>query len=350
MEHGNGSIPLPEIEDAAIAELGLRRITTDELTIARISDGESVRFVDTRRAQPVNGAHLKRIKALTIPPAWKDVRIARDRQAHLQAVGRDDAGRLQYIYHSAWDDVRAVSKAYRLIEFGKALPRVRSAVARDIDSQSASFPLAAAVRLIDLAWLRAGHEAYAGEESGRGVATLLKRHVKIEGSVIRLSFMGKGGKRIDKRVEDEALANALAKLRDWKGARLFKKRPDGRAMTATELNAYLVQCSRYCISAKDFRTFFASSRALERLQGCEVPKSAAGRRRIIAAIAREISNELANTPAIARKSYIHPVVIEAFEANLLVYPVRCRPRRGLTAAETALVRFLERHTLQSEGK
>jgi DNA topoisomerase-1 len=110
------------------AELGLRRITTDELTIAALFQmARASVFVDTRRAQPVNGAPLKRIKALTIPPAWKDVRIARDRQAHLQAVGRDDAGRLQYIYHSAWDDVRAVSKAYRLIEFGKALPRVRSA-------------------------------------------------------------------------------------------------------------------------------------------------------------------------------------------------------------------------------
>src|SRR5262245_54228286 len=106
----NGSTPLPEIEAAAIEELGLRRVTADELTIPRIPHGEGVRFVDLRRSLPVNGFHRKRIAALAIPPAWIDVRIARDKQAHLQALGRDSAGRLQYIYHSAWDDVRAVSK------------------------------------------------------------------------------------------------------------------------------------------------------------------------------------------------------------------------------------------------
>src|SRR5205085_6856005 len=147
----DGSIPLPEIEEAAIAELGLRRITTDELTITRIERGTGVSFIDTRRARPINGAHLKRIKALAIPPAWREVRIARDKQAHLQAIGRDDAGRLQYIYHSSWDDVRAVSKAYRLVELGKALPRLREAIARDIHPSSPAFPLAAAARLIDRA-------------------------------------------------------------------------------------------------------------------------------------------------------------------------------------------------------
>src|SRR5438105_1676358 len=193
----NGSIALPEIEDAAIAELGLHRITTDELTIARIRHGEEVRFIDERRSRPVNGYLLKRIKALAIPPAWTDVRIARDSQAHLQAIGRDDAGRLQYIYHSAWDDVRAASKAYRLVELGRALPRLREAIATDIKPPSSSFPLAAAARLVDLAHLRAGHEAYAGEESGRGVATLLKRHASVERHSIALSFRGKGGKRIE---------------------------------------------------------------------------------------------------------------------------------------------------------
>ena len=341
----DGSIDLPEIEEAAIAELGLRRITTDELTIARVEHGDGVRFSDTRRSRPVNGIHLKRIKALVIPPAWRDVRIARDKQAHLQAIGRDEAGRLQYIYHSAWDDVRAVSKAYRLIELGKALPRLRAAIAKDIAPGSPSMALAAAARLVDVAYLRAGHEAYAGDEGGRGVATLLKRHVRIDQHTLTLSFRGKGGKKVEKQVEDQALAAALVVLHEWRGTRLFKLEANGalRPMTALDLNSYLVARSRRSISAKDFRTFFASARALARLERCELPRSNAGRRRIIAGIAGEISGELANTPAITRKSYIHPVIIEAFEQGALIKPASSRPRRGLTAAESGLVRFLERY-------
>jgi DNA topoisomerase I len=344
------SIPPSEIAEAALKELGLRRVSTDDLTIMKVVEGSTVRYVDSRRSKTVNGFHLKRIEALVIPPAWTDVRIARDRQAHLQAIGRDDAGRLQYIYHSSWDDVRSVAKAYRLLELGRALPRLRLGIAADIAPPSPAFPLAAAARLVDLAHLRAGHEAYAGDEGGRGVATLLKRHVKIEGPSIGLSFRGKGGKRIEKTIMDEPLAVALAELYQWKGPRLFKLKVDGsaRPMTATDLNAYLVKLSRRSISAKDFRTLFASARALERLQGVERPLSAAARKKLLASVAREIAEELANTPTITRKSYIHPVIMEAFEAGELQEPIRAR-RRGLSAAEASLVRFLERYTVGGEG-
>lgn len=347
----NGSIPLPEIEDAAIAELGLRRVTTEQLTIARVERDGRVFFVDTAKSKPVNGFHLKRIQALAIPPAWRDVRVARDKQAHLQAVGRDDEGRLQYIYHSAWDDVRAISKAYRLLELGQALPRLRRAIIEDIRPPLPSFPLAAAARLVDIAHLRAGHEAYAGDEGGRGVATLLKKHVHIDKHTICLSFRGKGGKKIEKQLEDEPLAEALTVLCGLRGARLFKLEVTSglRPMTASDLNAYLVERSRRSISAKDFRTFFASARALERLEGLEVPKSNAARRRILADVAREVSGELANTPAITRKSYIHPAIVETFEMGGLVKPPVRRVRHGLSPAESSLVRFLERHILADKG-
>jgi DNA topoisomerase-1 len=344
------SIPLPEIAEAALKELGLRRVSTDDLTILKVVEGTTVRYIDSRRSKAVNGFHRKRIEALVIPPAWTEVRIARDRQAHLQAIGRDDAGRLQYIYHSSWDDVRSVAKAFRLLELGRALPRLRSRIAADIPPPSPQFPLAAAARLVDLAHLRAGHEAYAGDEGGRGAATLLKRHVKIEGSTISLSFRGKGGKKIEKTLADEPLAAALAELYQWKGPRLFKLKIDGstRPMTATDLNAYLVKRSGRSISAKDFRTFFASARALERLQGVERPLSGAARKKLLGDIAREIAEELANTPTITRKSYIHPVIIEAFEAGELQERIPARPRRGLSAAEASLSRFLERYTIGGE--
>jgi DNA topoisomerase-1 len=348
---GGGSIPIPEIEEAAIKELGLRRVATEELTIARLPQGEGFRFIETRGSRPVNGAHLKRIKSLVIPPAWTDVRVARDKHAHLQAIGRDDAGRLQYIYHSSWDDVRAVSKAHRLLEFGKALPRLRLAIARDIGFDSPAFPLAAAARLVDLTYLRAGHEAYAGDEGGRGAATLLKRHLKVDGCTISLTFRGKGGKTIEKHFEDEILAAALAKLHQWKGARLFKLKVNGglRPMTATDLNSYLVRRSGRSISTKDFRTFFASACALERLREGGAATSPTAGRKIIRSIAKEISRELANTPAITRKSYIHPAIVEAFQGGQLATPRRRRCRRGLNNAETELIRFIDGYLSVNAG-
>src|SRR6185295_19236457 len=333
-----------EITEALVQELGLRRISTDELTIARVPHGDGVRFIDSRRGSPVNGAHKARIAALVIPHAWTEARIAHDKQAHMQAVGRDEAGRLQYIYHSAWEDVRAASKAYRLVELGRALPRLRSQIIQDLTPASPSAPLAAAARLVDRAYLRAGHEAYAGEESGRGVATLLKRHVRIDGNKISLRFRGKGGKHIEKEVEDEVLAGVLVRLLEKRGVRLFKlgSGKDIRPMTATDLISYLVDRSRRSISAKDFRTLFASALALDRLYRCEGPLTATARKRAIMAAAREISAGLANTPAIVRKSYIHPTIIESFEAGKLEKVAVERARRGLTRKETALMIFLEK--------
>lgn len=167
----SAAIALGEVEQKAIDDLGLRRIDTRELSIDRISGKEHFTFLRDG-TRPVGRRDLKRIAELAIPPAWSEVRIATDPCAHLQAVGRDVAGRLQYIYHSAWDDVRSASKAFRLIQMGQALPRLRPAIERGLRNDDPNLPLAAATRLVDLLHLRAGHESYAGEEGGRGVATL----------------------------------------------------------------------------------------------------------------------------------------------------------------------------------
>ena len=253
-----------QVEQKAMDDLGLRRIETSELTIERISANGRFDFL-LEGKQRIGRRDRKRISDLAIPPAWSEVRIAGDHDAHLQAVGRDDAGRLQYIYHDAWDDVRAATKASRLLHLGQALPRLRPAIDSDLKNDTASLPLAAAARLVDLLHLRAGHESYAGDEGGRGVATLLKRHVEVDGAAFRLRFRGKGGKRIDKTHTDAKLAKVLAELRRVRGSRLFKLRTeDGyRPMTATDLNAYLAEGAGKPITAKDFRTLFASVAALE---------------------------------------------------------------------------------------
>jgi DNA topoisomerase-1 len=336
------TLAVGQVERKAIEELGLRRIGTSELVIERVASKEGFDFC-TADGKRVGLRERRRITALAIPPAWSEVRIAGDGDAHLQAVGRDDAGRLQYIYHSAWEDVRAAAKAFRLIQLGQALGPLRAAIAGDLKNKAAGCSLAVAARLVDLFRLRAGHESYAGEEGGRGVATLLKRHVQVDGAAFRLKFRGKGGKQIEKRREDGELAERLAELRRLRGPRLFKvPSNDGfRPMTAIDLNAYLAQASGKAITAKDFRTLYASATALDRLSGADVGQSPAARRRALQEVGRLIAAELANTPAVVRKSYVHPWIVEKFERGALTGLANGKARLGLSAEESKLIRFFE---------
>jgi DNA topoisomerase-1 len=336
------AIAIGDVEQKAIDELGLRRIDASELTIVRIAENETFDYVrDGKR--PVGRRDRNRIIELTIPPAWSEVRIARDPDAHLQAVGRDEAGRLQYIYHSAWDDVRSAAKAVRLTQLGQVLSSLRPAVEEDLKVDSARLPLAVAARLVDLLHLRAGHESYAGDEGGRGVATLLKQHVRVDGASFLLRFRGKGGKRIEKAHSDAVLAEALTALRGIRGPRLFKLRTEQgyRPMTASDLNAYLAEIAGKPVTAKDFRTFYASATALDHLSQLGVVEAPTARRRAILEIARAISAELANTPAVVRKSYIHPRIGETFERGELSTMNNSRMRAWLSSAESKLMRFFE---------
>jgi DNA topoisomerase-1 len=331
-----------DVEQSAMDALGLKRIQTRDLTIERVSAGGGFSFLKDGK-KTVGKRDAKRISELVIPPAWSDVRIASDREAHLQAVGRDEAGRLQYIYHEAWEDVRAAAKASRLLILGVALPALRPTIDRDLKIDGPNLALATAARLVDTLHLRAGHESYAGDEGGRGVATLLKRHIDIDGSTFRLCFRGKGGKRIDKVHTDARLAEALSALRSIRGPRLFKIRSaDGyRSMTASDLNRYLGESSGKAITAKDFRTLYASATALDLLGAAEVSDNPRTRNRTIAEVARTIASELANTPAITRKSYIHPLIIERFEGGGFDGSMTNRARENLTGPESKLMRFLE---------
>lgn len=333
---------LAAVEEQVVEKTGLRKVSIDDLAIRRVKHGRGLRLVKDNAAK-VAGTHQDRIKDLAIPPAWTHVRISADSLSHIQAVGRDDAGRLQYIYHADWETVRTAIKSERLHNLLTSLPRLRAAIRRKLDPDWPHCALAVAARLVDCLCLRAGHEAYASEESGRGVATLLKRHVRIEGDTVAICYPGKGGKRVEKALADAAIAAALSTLRQQRGERLFKlPSPSGgrRPMTATDLNAFLAETSGKPLTAKDFRTLYASAYALDRLTAEPIPQSLAKRRRAIAAVAKEISERLCNTPAIVRKSYILPPILERYEAGTLARPPETRMRR-LSKAEAMLLRFLQ---------
>ena len=303
--------------------------------------GKGFSYLDPSGRTVRDKAVKARIKALAIPPAWTDVCIAHDGSAHIQAIGRDAEGRLQYRYHPDWEHVRSSGKERRLLRFGSALPRVRSAVKAALAGSGVTRTkvIAAVVRLIDVALLRLGYDEYARERGGRGAATLLKKDVAVEGDKIVVEFKGKGGKQIKQEVEDRSLARVVQNLTALRGWEWNRKRP----ITAREVNSFIAKAAGTDISAKDFRTFRASAAALASLTKRNGHDSKRSRAKAIVDAADEASEILANTRTVARSSYIHSSIIEAYqEGKLKETLLRGRLRNGLTKIESALMRFLER--------
>jgi DNA topoisomerase-1 len=327
---------------------GLIYVETSSLQLRRQRWGKGFAYRDAR-GKILSDKNLRaRINQLAIPPAWTEVCIAEDERAHIQAIGRDAEGRLQYRYHPDWDQARATAKKGRLKQLGSALPRVRNAVRKALAAPGLTRTkvVAAVVRLIDRALLRPGYEEYARSEGGRGASTLLKRDVALDGDKVVLVFKGKGGKEIRRELRDPLLARVLGKLSASRGPRLFGF-ADGnrgkRPVTAREVNEFLAEASGAEISAKDFRTFRASATALAVLAEHNGHESERLRKKAIVAAADEASKILVNTRTVARSSYIHPSVIEAYEAGKLESSLlRGRMRKGLSRIESALMRFLEK--------
>ncbi|WP_152044648.1 DNA topoisomerase IB [Aureimonas psammosilenae] len=328
---------------------GLLVVDPEEFLIERRTKGQKHTICFTADETPVEKEIQERIAALVIPPAWRDVRICLEENGHIQAIGRDEKDRIQYRYHEHWVNVRNAVKTERLLRFGKALPRLRKTIKRDMrrkenDRRGAC---ATAARLVDLAAMRPGHEKYA-EDGGRGVASLTKRDLRITASGGgKLKFVGKSSKLNEVEIADKPLLSSLGRFRKLKGKRLFsfqdnKKR--GHNLTAPVLNEYLREAAESKISAKDFRTFHGSAEALRYLidETGDNLGTEAKRKRAVAKAMRVVSERLRNTPAVARTSYVHPEIVTAFEEERLNPKLlKGAPRKGLTREETGLMRFLE---------
>jgi DNA topoisomerase-1 len=324
--------------DMAADMPSLRYVPRASLTIRRRRCGRGFAYFDGHGNKIEDPATLRRIRTLAIPPAYRKVRIARQPSAHLQAVGRDDAGRLQYRYHPAWDVVRERKKEDRLEAICSALPSIRRRVARDLRRPGLGRErvLAAVVSLIEKTHIRIGCEDYVHSGRSRGAATLTKQNVRCDGDRVRLRFFGKGRREMRCEVVSAPLARAIAALRRLPGARIFQYRDDdGRLIrvTATDVNRYLQKNTTAAISAKDFRTLAATAAAAALLIEETPASSLSGRRKQVAAVVRKISRMLGNTPAVVRKSYVHANVIDAFFEGKLQ---RCgrRKRAGLRYGET----------------
>lgn len=323
----------------------LRRISVEQLTILRRRTGQGFSYIGPDGRTIQEPRILRRLKRLAVPPAYEEVRFAQDTAAHIQAVGRDSAGRMQYRYHPEWEQIREQRKARHLSELIRLMPAIRAKLSRSLRDKTLSreFALAAVIELISSTAIRPGSEAYAREHGTRGAATLLKSNVKITGDKIALRFRGKGGKIIERDLRSKRLARALLRLCALPGRRLFKYRtPDGEIclVRRREVNAFLHEIATERVSLKDFRTLVACGLALENLANLERKPTDAGRRKQLKAALEAVSEQLANTPAICRKSYVHSVVVEAFENGKLETMARRVQRRASVPAGERMLQLV----------
>ena len=298
-------------------DAGLRYVTGAEPGITRRRAGRGFIYFASDGQRLKDRGRLAWIRRLAIPPAWTDVWICTSRLGHLQATGRDARGRKQYRYHPDWRAQRDDVKYDRMITFGEALPRIRRRIDRDL--RRAGLPrervLAAVVRLLERTGVRVGNEEYARDNRSFGLTTLRDRHARVGSKRIHFRFRGKGGKASEVEVSDARLARIVGRCQDLPGQELFAyvdESGEVRSVGSSDVNDYIREISLHDFTAKDFRTWAGTVLAARALADVDRSDSAAGAKRDVVRAIERVAELLGNTPAVARKSYVHPTVIEAY--------------------------------------
>ena len=328
--------------DLQPAPPGLLYVNDDDPGLRRIKSGDGFDYRDPDGDRVDDARTLDRIRALAIPPAWTDVWICPSTRGHIQATGRDQRGRKQYRYHEGWRRDRDGLKFGRMIAFGRALPKLRAQVEKDLARRGLPRDkvVAAVVRLMELTLIRVGNEAYAKENKSFGLTTLRDRHARLSSVGGAFQFKGKSGVVHTTGFRDRRLARIVKACQDVPGQRLFQYLDDDgqrRSVESADVNAYIRAAMGEDFSAKDFRTWagtLAAARAL-----CLIPKatSATEAKRNVNTCVKAVAGLLGNTAAVCRGSYIHPLVLESYQQGVL--PLK--PGRSERAFELATIRFLE---------
>jgi Topoisomerase IB len=292
-------------------------------------------FVDERGVALADPDEVRRCQELAIPPAWRDVWICPDPAGHLQATGIDAAGRRQYLYHAQWRARRDRHKFAHVLQIAPHLARLRRRVATDLRGEELSRErvLALAVRLIDLGLFRVGNDQYANDDDPTfGVATLQSGHVRSTGhQTVRFCYRAKGGIERELSIRDAAVASVVRRLKRFRrgSTRLLAYRHADRGwreIHSSDINAYLRRAAGADLTAKDLRTWHATVAAAVALARAEPPGSPTAARRCVARVMRLVAEDLGNTPAVARASYVDPRVVELFlRGRTIDLPRRCRP-------------------------
>jgi DNA topoisomerase I len=301
------------------------------------------RYVDARGNRITDEEQLERIRALVIPPAWKDVWISSSAKAKLQATGVDAAGRTQYLYHPKFREQQEQAKFEKLIRFAERLPDLRSAMAAHMDNDVLDRERVSAIatRLINRGWFRVGSERYAKESRTYGITTLHKSHVRVRGHRLAFEFRTKHGALVRTTLVDDELAEATQRLLAVPGGpRLFRYEWERSLynLTGARLNDYVRRYLGDDFTAKDFRTWGGTLIAGIALAEHGPAETEAEAKRTIAAVMRRVGKELGNTPAVARSSYVSPAVIDQYLDGRTIEDFRPRHLRVVGARDTGLDR------------
>ncbi|WP_193608772.1 DNA topoisomerase IB [Nocardioides lijunqiniae] len=329
----------------------LRRTSPDQPGWTRRRAGKGFVYLD-QAGDRLPPEDAQRVRDLVIPPAWKDVWVTPHENGHLQAVGTDDAGRRQYLYHPVWRAKRDAEKFDRMQEFGRALVKARELVLTDLGREG--MPLeracAAAVRLLDLGYFRIGNDVYADTHGSFGLTTLERRHVKKHQDRLVFTFVGKSG--VDHRIEidDVTVIEAIEIMRRRRGGDLrllaYRNGRSWRSILPDLVNEYVRASTGLEATAKDFRTWHATVLAAAALaETQEHGETQASRKRAVAGAMKEVSEFLGNTPTLARSSYVDPRVIEAYEEGKTIHGTTRRtydtPDERQAALERATLKLLK---------
>jgi DNA topoisomerase-1 len=346
---------------ATARDAGLRHSTDARPGLIRRRSGRGFSYRDADGATIRDRAVLARIKALAIPPAWSDVWICPWPNGHLQATGRDARGRKQYRYHARWSDRRGTDKFDRMLEFAEALPRIRRRTERDLalDGMPRAKVLAAVVRLLELTLIRVGNDEYARMNRSFGLTTMRGRHARIEGTAIRFQFRGKAGKVHDVGIRDRRLARVIRRCQDLPGQELFgyvDEAGEIQDVASDDVNEYIRDASGGPFTAKDFRTWAGTVLAYRALRALQPATDAGASRRNVVEAIRTTADRLGNTPSVARGSYVHPAIVEAYldgglgTALVEVAEEQRRPPDGADPAEERAVMRLLRQRRRDERR
>jgi DNA topoisomerase IB len=335
----------------------LRTVSPNSRGWTRRRSGKGFVYLDDNGVR-LTAEHVARIKDLVIPPAWQDVWICPLPNGHIQAVGVDDAGRRQYLYHPDWRVKRDQMKFDRVAEVAKKLPRARAAILEHLalDGMPVERAVATAVRLLDLGYFRIGSDAYADANGSFGLTTLEKRHVRRRKDVMVFKFEGKSGIEHEIEIDDPLAVAAVDTMRRRRGGgdRLlaYKQTRSWTPMDAALVNDYLREATGADITAKDFRTWHATVLAAAALAASEEPgDTKASRKRAVSGAMKEVASYLGNTPTIARSSYVDPRVIDLYEDGVTIETAVRRsydsPDERQRAMERAVSRMLASAPKQS---
>jgi DNA topoisomerase-1 len=337
-------------------EAGLHYATDQQKGIHRKAFRSSFRYADANGRVIKDRATLERIRKLVIPPAWTDVWICTSANGYLQATGHDARGRKQYRYHERWRQQRDETKFHRMLNFAKALPAIRRRLKLDLkrDGMPKEKVLATVVRLLETSLIRVGNDEYARDNHSYGLTTMRNRHAKVSGANIRFHFRGKSGKEHEISVWDPTLAKIVHRCQDLPGQELFTYEDEEKMphdVTSQDVNDYLREIAQEDYTAKDFRTWAGTTLAALALQSLAPVTHETQARKNVKEAVTSVAALLGNTPTVCRKCYIHPAVVDAYLAGMILTISRprtvARMTAGLKPEERAVLSLLRRWLKQS---